>query len=383
VEEEEEMHFIVNKAPFFNALQKIVGVIPSKTSIPILGNILLDLSDNKLKITGTDLEISISTEINIESEEEGTITVPAKLLVDIVRELPDVPIEVVSDSRSNITLKTEKGVYRLVGETKDEFPNIIIEENEGEITLNSKKLSRMINKTIFAVTTDELRTSLMGVYFEILEGELRFVATDGHRLSKIVDKAFHSDVYQKSMIVPTKALNLILKNIESISNKEGEIISITVGENHATFHWSGTSIYTKLIEGKYPKYENVIPQDNDVSLLVERDSLFSSVRRVSIFSNSITHQVRFLISDNQMVIRSEDVEFGGEASEVLAVEFSGESLEIGYNAHYLLDILKNVDTKEAVLLLKSSKSAALIYPTEQHEGEELQMLLMPIRLSDD
>lgn len=377
------MHFIVNKAQFLNALQKIIGVIPSKTSIPILSSLLLELDANKLKLTGTDLEISVSTTLNVKAENSGALSVPAKLLVDIVRELPEVPIEIISDDQSNITLKTDRGVYRLSGEPKEEFPNIIIEETEGSFKINSSKLGRMITKTIFAVTTDELRTALMGILFQISENELKLVATDGHRLSKIVDNEFSSEMFGKNLIVPTKALNLLIKNIDSISNKDGLAINVSVGDNHVTFDWEGTSIYTKLIEGKYPKYESVIPFDNEYRLIVEKEALIASVRRVSIFSNTITHQVRFVVGEKQMEIRSEDVEFGGEANEILPVDYSGENIEIGYNAIYILDILKNVDTKDIIFLMKDSKSAALIYPTEQEKGEELQMLLMPIRLTED
>jgi DNA polymerase-3 subunit beta len=213
------MHFIVNKTVFLNALQKVIGVIPSKTSIPILSNILIELNETILKITGTDLEISISTEITVQPVESGALTIPAKLIVDIVRELPDIPIEINSDEKDNLTLKTEKGVYRLSGENRDEFPNIIVDENEGEVVVNSKQLSRMINKTIFAVTTDELRTTLMGVYFQIFEHELRLVATDGHRLSKIINQNFQSPGFEKSIIVPTKSLSLLLKNFEDIPIK--------------------------------------------------------------------------------------------------------------------------------------------------------------------
>jgi DNA polymerase-3 subunit beta len=377
------MHFTVHKAQFLNALQKIIGVIPSKTSIPILSSLLLELEDNKLTLTGTDLEISISTALTVKAENNGSISVPAKLLADIVRELPDVPIEIISDDQSNVTLKTDRGVYRLSGEPKNEFPNIIIAETEGSYQINSNKLRRMITKTIFAVTTDELRIALMGILFQISENELRLVATDGHRLSKIVDNKFSSEMFGKNLIVPTKALYLLLKNIDSITLKDGIEITVSVGDNHVTFKWDGTSVYTKLIEGKYPKYESVIPFDNEFRLIVEREALVASVRRVSIFSNTITHQVRFIIGEKQMEIRSEDVEFGGEANEILPVDYSGVNMEIAYNANYMLDILKNVDTKDVVFLMKNSKSAALIYPSEQKEGEELQMLLMPIRLTED
>ena len=172
-------------------------------------------------------------------------------------------------------------------------------------------------------------------------------------------------------------------DIKIFSDKDDVEVQVAFGENHATFSWEGTSIYTKLIEGKYPKYENVIPFDNDLRLLVDRDSLQASVKRVSIFSNSITHQIRFVITSSQVDIRSEDVEFGGEAKETLPVDFTGPDMEMGYNAHYVLECLKNIDTPELVFLIKDPKSAALIQPVTQNEGEDFQMLLMPIRLRED
>ena len=377
------MHFSVEKSLFLNLLQKVVGVIPSKTSIPILSNILFELEAEQLTLSGTDLEISISATIQVEMEQEGALTIPARMLLDIVRELPDIPLEFSSDPLGNVTLKTEKGTYKLAGVPKDEFPNITIEENDGQITVTSKQLSRMITKTIFAVSSDELRTTLMGVFVQISADDLRMVATDGHRLSKIVDQHFSSSELEKSMIIPTKALNLILKNFDSLSDKEPISVQISFGENHATFSWEGTAIYTKLIEGKYPKYENVIPFDNDLRLLVDRDSLQASVKRVSIFSNSITHQIRFVITASQVDIRSEDVEFGGEAKETLPADFNGPDMEMGYNAQYVLECLKNIDTPELVFLVKDPKSAALIQPATQKEGEDFQMLLMPIRLRED
>lgn len=377
------MRFIVQQNVLLGALQKIIGVIPSKTTISILSSFLFELSENTLKITGTDLEISVSTIIDVNGEEDGALAIPAKIILEIVRELPDIPLDISSDEESRVSIVTEKGLYRISGEPKDEFPNIIIEDSEGSIEIDSAKLHRMITKTMFAVSDDELRTALMGVYFQIRKDEFKLVSTDGHRLVKIVDKNFRSPLFQINVIIPIKALNIFLRNMEVSLIEANEKINVQLSENHAIFTFGRSSIYSKVIEAKYPKYENVIPIDNDKRLLVNRDGLIASVRRVSIFSNSITHQVRFSISKNKLEILSEDIEFGGEAKEEISADYNFEDLEIGYNSYYILDILKNIDSDEIVVMLKDSISAAIFYPITQNEGEDLMMLVMPIRLVNE
>ncbi|MBN1347808.1 DNA polymerase III subunit beta [candidate division KSB1 bacterium] len=377
------MRFVVQQALLLGALQKIIGVIPAKTTISILSSFLFDLNGKNLSITGTDLEISASTSIDVEGQEDGSIAIPARIILEIVRELPDIPLDVSSDEDNKVSIMTEKGVYRISGESKDDFPNIIFEDSEGSIEVDSSKLHRMITKTMFAVSTDELRMSLMGVYFQIKEDELRMVSTDGHRLVKIVDTNFRSPAFALSVIVPTKALNLLIRNIESTLADANEKIAMQLSENHAIFSFGRSSIYSKTIEAKYPKYENVIPKDNEKRLLVNRDSLIASTRRVSIFSNSITHQIRFSIAKNKLEIVSEDLEFGGDAKEELPADYNADDMEIGYNSHYILDILKNIDTDELVILLNNPTSAAIFTPISQNAGEDLMMLLMPIRLVED
>jgi DNA polymerase-3 subunit beta len=373
------MNFTVEKQELSGALQRVIGVVPTKTTIPILAGILLDLVDNQLTLTGTDLEVSISTSIQVHGNQDGGVAVPAKLLYEIVRELPEVPLQVESDESNRVTIKTDKGLYRIAGEPKEEFPRIVVQEGEVGFTLEVERLRRMINKTIFAVSTDELRTTLMGIFVQVLENELRFVTTDGHRLAKIVYKRFQApEGNVREVIVPTKAFNLVLRNSEGAEKAE-----ISLGENHIIFKLPQTVVYSKLIDGQFPNYERVIPTDNDKDLFVNRDQFQASVRRVSLFSNSMTRQVRLSLQSDQMEIQAEDLEFGGEASETISVRYSGDPMEIGYNATYVVDILRHMDTEEVVLRLKDPVSAGIIYPTEQEEDEELMMLLMPIRLYED
>lgn len=372
------MKFKVNKTDFNQAIQNIVGVVPVKTTIPILGNILLDLQNNDLKLTGTDLEVSICTRMDVKGEVNGGVAIPAKVLFEIVRELPDIPMELECNEEHKVTITTEKGFYRLSGEAKEDFPKISMEESEGSFTIQSERLARMIDKTLFAVSTDELRTTLMGVYLQVMENELRMVSTDGHRLVKIVNKKFESPEFQRDMVIPTKALNLLLKNIQGDTKTK-----VDLSEDHIVFDLGDTTILSKCIEGQFPNYERVIPLDNDKKLVIDRELLSSSVRRVSIFSSSITHQIRLCISKDAVKIRSEDIEFGGEAEESVGAEYSGEDIEIGYNANYVLDILRHIETDEVLFRLKNPTSAGIVYPSTQKEDEDLLMLLMPIRLNED
>ena len=374
------MHFTVSKGVLQRGLQKVVGVIPTKTTIPILENVLLELQGNKLQITGTDLEICISTEISVNADMDGACAVPAKALNEILRELPEIPVEVQLEEQNKVSIRTQNGLYKLGSQPKEEFPSIVLEESEGKFDIDSSILSRMINRTIFAVSTDELRTTLMGVYFQLLEEGFRCVATDGHRLVKIKTSEVKSPDFQKNVIVPTKALSLILRNIESLEDPQN--INISFGENHLIFRMDGTFIYSKIIEGQYPKYENVIPVDNDKKMIVNKEQLEAAVRRVAIFSNSFTHQIKFVVENDVLKISSEDIEYGGEGNEELSVKFEADVIEIGYNGLYILDIIKNIDTDEVAFLLKDSVSAAIVTPISQKANEDLMMLIMPIRLTD-
>ncbi len=374
------MHFTVSKGVLQKGLQKVVGVIPSKTTIPILENMLLELQGNRLQITGTDLEICISTEIDVNGSMDGSCAVPARSMNEILRELPEIPLELQVEDQGKISLRTKNGLYKLSSQPKEEFPSIVLEDSEGQIDIDSDTLLRMINKTIFAVSTDELRTTLMGVYFQLMQEEFRCVATDGHRLVRIKNLNIKSPEFQKNVIVPTKALALILRNIEALEEQKN--INISMGENHVVFKLDETFVYSKIIEGQYPKYENVIPIDNDKKLTVDKNELAAAVKRVAIFSNSFTHQIKFDIDNDVMRVSSEDIEFGGEGKEEVAIKYDFDNIEVGYNGIYILDIIKNIDTEEVNFLIKDSVSAAIVTPTSQKDGEDLMMLIMPIRLNE-
>ena len=374
------MNFTISKSELNEALQKVVGVVPQKTTISILTCLLVELQESQLRLTGTDLEISVTHTLSVDSIEDGAVAVPAKLFVEIVRELPDVPINIISDSNDRIILKTDKGEYKIATQPREDFPNITVEESEHSFLIKSKHLTEMTEKTIFAVSNDELRPALTGINVELVDSSLIFVGTDGHRLAKVVYKDFQDQAAEQhvKMIVPTKALNLMIRNLQ-----ENEQVNVQIGEDHVVFRLKDAIIYSKLISGTYPNYERVLPDNNDKTLRVNRELLISTLRRVSIFSSSLTNQVRLVLSPDEITIHSEDIEFGAEAKESIPGIFSDERLQIGYNSTYLLDILRHIYTEEVTFDLKDSGSAAIIHPTEQPEQEEITMLLMPIRISEE
>lgn len=373
------MKFSVAKSELYNSLHKIIGVVPQKTTIAVLNCLLMEVENNQLNLTGTDLEISVTTSLPVEGSENGIMAVPARLLADIVKELPDVPLTLYSHEGNKLVIETEKGEYKIATQPKEDFPKINVEESVLTLDLSSDKVIHLINKTIFAVSADELRPALTGINMELLPDELRFVATDGHRLSKIVFSNFASPVKEKrNFIIPTKTLNLLLRNVEN-----DDRVNIQIGEDHIVFQLQTATIYSKLINGAYPNYERVIPTDNDKRLVVNRDLLLATLRRVSIFSSSLTRQVRLVITPNELTIRSEDIEFGAEAKEMIPASFSAEWMQIGYNSNYFIDILRHVDGEEVIIELKDSMSAAVMFPSEQQEKEEHLMLLMPIRINEE
>lgn len=371
------MKFTILQSQLLSALQKVSGVVPAKSTTPALENILFEIQDQALQITGTDLEISLTTNTAVEKvDQPGSIALPSRVITEMIRSLPEMSIQFELDDNNRIKITTDQGVYQIAGISKENFPEVTKPSEERVIEIDSAKLSRMFSKTIFAVSSDELRPALMGVFMQITADEFRMVATDGHRLSKIVDKGFRYDQDPIKMIIPPKAIQIALKNIE----EEGKT-RMVVSDNGLSFMFDETVLYTRLVEGQYPDYERVIPKDNDKSILIERSLLMASVKRVSIFSSALTHQIRFSLSDGKLVIYSEDVDIGGEAREEMKIDYHEEEMEIGYNSQYIMDILKNINTDEVILKLKNPVSAALISPSSQKEEEDLLMLLMPIKLS--
>jgi DNA polymerase-3 subunit beta len=368
------MQFSVSQSLFLQALAKVSSVVPQRSTIPALNNVMLSLKGKSLTMSATDLEISLSTEITVSGTQDGKAVILARKLHEIIRELPDIEVTVTVNEDRRIEISCERGNYHLSGDDVEDFPLLPTIDGGSEVVMGSPKLRRMIGKTLFAVSRDELQPALTGVLMELRPDESRCVATDGYRLVKIIDKAFKFKGEQQSFIVPQKAMNQLHRLLEE--EKEAKIL---FDAEHLIFRVGSTELITRLIEGKYPRYEAAIPSSSTNILKMDLETLRSSVRRASIFADSLSRQVRFKLAENSLEIMAEDMEVGGSAKENLEVDYKGEELQVGYNAVYILDALKQLDTDDLIFEVGSSGTPGVIKPTAQEANEDFMMLIMPIR----
>jgi DNA polymerase III subunit beta len=370
------MKFTAPSNDLQKVLGRIIGVVPSKSTLPILENILFDLKKNTLRVSATDLEVSMSATLEVKGTDDGSITVPAKRLMETIRALTDVNIVFSADLSSNkIKMITESGEYTLMGEASEEFPSLPQFKTEGQIAIDGAQLRRIIGRTNFSVSTDELRPAMTGVLFQINQKELCAVATDGHRLVRFRYTGSKDTKTKKDIIIPSKALALVAKTSE-----EAESV-MTIDVSHVQFSFGNSVLTSRLVEENYPNYESVIPLDNDKTLVVNRELLLGSVRRVALYSSTTTHQIRFSLKKGEMKIAAEDMDFGGEAREKIHCKYDGDDLEIGFNSNYVIDILSHVDAEEVAFKLSTPVRAAIISPASQKENEDILMLVMPVRLN--
>jgi DNA polymerase-3 subunit beta len=361
-------------------LQKILGaiggVIPSKSTLPVLENFLFQLAKDQLKITATDLDISMTVTIKVSGHEDGVIAIPARKMFETMRALPHTDVEFSAEPSTNrISMVTESGEYKLTGESSDNYPSIPSFKGGEELEVDNETLRRIIGKTAFAVSSDELRPAMMGVLFQMKGKEIRAVATDGHRLVRLIHTDFTADGIKRDVIVPAKAMNLVLKSAAEAKS------TIAFGESHTMFSFGDTTLMARMIEEKYPNYESVIPLDNDKKLIIDKNALLASVRRISLYASSTTHQVRFSLKKGEVTVSAEDIDFGSEAREKLSCDYTSEPMEIGFNSAYVIDILSHIDTDEAQFMMSSPTRACIVQPVTQRQGEDLLMLVMPVRLN--
>ena len=370
------MKFSVSSSELQKILSVIEGVIPSKSTLPILENILFELAKDQLTVTATDLDISMSVALKVKGVGDGKVAIPAKRLTETIRSLPTTEVMFTVDKESNkIVMMTANGEYKLTGESSDNYPTIASFNAIEEVKIDNEAIRRLINKTSFAVSTDELRPAMMGILFQIGKSEIRTVATDGHRLVRLVNSELSSAKVQRDIIVPAKALNLAAKSFD------GSESNISFSDTHIMFSLGIVTLISRIIEEKYPNYESVIPVDNEKKLVVDKNQLIASVRRTALYASSTTHQVRFSLKKGSLTVSAEDIDFGSEAKETLSCDYSSEAMDIGFNANYIVDILSHVDTDEVVMMLSSPTRASIVKPTTQRNGENLLMLVMPVRLN--
>jgi DNA polymerase III subunit beta len=373
------MQFIVSTSALLKQLQTISGVIAANTVLPILESFLFDIKKGGLTISSSDMETSMTTEMAIEANENIRVAVPAKQLIDILKNLSEQPLAVKVDNDTfNIEISSENGKYKLMGEDGNNYPKIPQAEGAEVMKAASKILHRAISKTLFAVGSDDLRPAMNGVYFQISPEGTNFVATDAHRLVKFnrTDLKFESS---SSFIVPRKSLSQLRS---MLSNDETEV-SISYDKNNAFFVTDKVQLVCRLIDAKYPDYQAVIPADNPSCLTINKEDLLGALRRVQIFSNKTTNQVAFKIAGSSLHISGQDLDFSNEANETLTCQYNGDDLEIGFNSKFLIEMLVSVDTETIKLELSTSSRAGILMPDNQEENEQIIILVMPIMLNSN
>jgi DNA polymerase-3 subunit beta len=374
------MKFIVSSSVLLKQLQSISGVLNSSNTLPILDNFLFEIADGELVASASDLETTMTTRIKLEkSDKNGLVAIPAKLLLDTLKTFPDQPLTFnVADKTFAIELSSDNGKYKLSGQNGEEFPKTPQIESSSNVTLTTEVLASAINKTLFATGNDDLRPVMSGVLMELKKDQIRFVATDAHKLVRYT----RHDAQSKSeaaFILPKKPLNL-LKGL--VSGMDAEV-HIEYNDSNAFFQIEGVSLVCRLIDGKYPNYQAVIPVENPNKLTVDRMAFLNSIKRVSIFSNKTTHQVRLKIAGSELSISAEDLDFANEANERLTCQYEGEDMEIGFNSRFLLEMLNNLDIPNVNLEMSAPNRAGLLLPVEaDNESEDILMLVMPVMLNN-
>jgi DNA polymerase-3 subunit beta len=371
------MRFKTNKAKLNQAVSRIQSIVPPKSTIPILSNILFDLEGEKLDLKVTDLDVSMTAHISVETLKKGSITVPAKVFSEIVKELPDYDLDITT-TENRMEIKCGSGVYKLSGFSAEDFPKLPDVHLGRQIKVSAAALCSMIKKVLFAVSRDETRPALNGILWHTSEEGLSLVATDGHRLARVTRSDIKISGYKKDIIIPPK----VLENLIKLAGDDTDEIGLILNDNSIVFLLEDAVITSRLLEGPYPNYEQVVPKDNDKVLLVEKDLLQAAVKRVSILSNSLTHQVKFSIKKDDLELSATNFDFGGEAKESMKVSYDSEEMDIGYNANYVIDVLKQVENDEVRFELNNPTTAAVIKPQEPDENESCLFLVMPLRLMD-
>ncbi|HTN21495.1 MAG TPA: DNA polymerase III subunit beta [Pelobium sp.] len=372
------MRFIVSTSTLLKHLQAVSGALSNSAVLPILENFLFEIKDTTLIISATDLQTSMTTSLAVESKEGGKIAVPSKILLDTLKTLPEQPIAFsVDDNTFAIEISAGDGKYRLSGENGEDFPKIPTVENASSVNLPASVLAEAINKTIFAVSNDELRPAMTGVFCQLSPQNVTFVATDAHKLVRYRRNDAKAEE-ATSFILPRKALNLLKSSIPA----EDINVSIEYNSTSAFFKFANINLICRLIDERYPDYEAVIPQNNPNKLTLDRALFLNCLKRVVIFANKTTHQVRLKISGAELNISSEDIDFANEAHERISCQFDGEDMEIGFNAKFLIEMLNNLSGDEITIEMSTPNRAGILFPSIKDDNEDILMLVMPVMLNN-
>lgn len=373
------MKFIVSTSALLKQLQIINGVIGSNTVLPILEDILFDIDKEKLTLFSTDLETSMSTQLEIECKDSGKFAIPAKILIDTLKKLPNQPLTFTIDEATKaITITSENGQYKLTGENGDDFPRMPESENTSSTEMPASTLVKAVGNTLFATGNDELRPAMTGVLFQLDSDSATFVATDAHRLVKYQRTEVKSAT-PTAFIVPKKALNLLKGGLPNDNTN----VSIEYNNSNAFFTFGTTKLICRLIDAKYPDYNAVIPTNNPNLLTVNKADLIGSLNRVAIYSNKTTNLVRIKVAGSELHVSAEDIDFANQANERLTCNYTGEDIEIGFNAKFLTEMLLSMSSSEVKIELSSPTKAGVLLPGEgvTDENENVLMIVMPVMLN--
>lgn len=371
------MKFIVSSIYLLKQLQVLGGVINSSNTLPILDNFLFELDHTQLTVSASDLETTMVSKLDVESDNKGSVAIPARLLLDTLKTFPEQPLTFVVENNNTIQISSNHGKYALAYADGSEFPKAVALEDPSKTIITGDVLATAISKTIFASGNDDLRPVMSGVFFQFSTEGLTFVATDAHKLVKYT----RADVTANQVaefIMPKKPLNL-LKGILAASEED---CIIEYNESNAKFTFENSELICRLIDGKYPNYEAVIPKENPNKLIIERNQFLNSVRRVSIFSNKTTHQIRLKIAGAELNISAEDIDYSNKAEERLTCDYHGDDMQIGFNSRFLTEMLNNLTADNVQLEMSLPNRAGILTPVDGlDEGEHITMLVMPVMLN--
>lgn len=370
------MKFSVSSSELLSKLSLGIGAISANPVLPILEDFLFTVEDNKLTIAVTNLETTIITSLDVMSEENGKIAIPAKILIETLKALPDQPINfIIDDETKNIEITSAFGKYKLTGDNPDDFPEVPSEDNVEKISMSSNIIQEAISKTIFATSSDELRQAMMGVYIQVDFNQIIFVATDAHKLVKYSFGNIESEV-NTSIIIPKKGLSLLRNAIQSNSE-----VQLSFNQTNVFFDFEDTRVVIRLIDAKYPDYNAVIPINNPHLLTLGRKDFQNSLKRIAIYANKTTNQVVLSLDEGSLTISAQDLDFSNEATEQLSCSYEGEAMTIGFNAKFLIEMLGIINSDEIKLELSTPSRAGVLLPGEDKENENLLMLVMPVMMS--
>lgn len=373
------MNFVISSTTLLKHLKSIGGVLNSSNTIPILDCFLFEIRNGELTISASDMETTITTALKVEASQGGSIAIPAKTLLEALSNLPEQPVSFIIDGKKHSAkLKTETGDYTLTGHNGEEYPKMPKLDSQTSIVVKSDVLASAINKTIFATGNDDLRPVMSGVFCQFNEANTIFVATDAHKLVRYTRNDAKAGT-STSFIMPKKPLNVLKTLLTGVD----DAVKVEFNKTNALFSFGNINLVCRLIDGKYPNYEAVIPKQNPNKLTIDRSAFLGAIKRVSVFANKATHQVRLKMVGSQLTISAEDLDFANEGHETLTCSYVGEDMEIGFNSKFIVEMISNLESDEIVIEMSAPNRAGIIVPAQKaNPGEDILMLVMPVMLNN-